>query len=232
MVQKKELIKFLLNPLGIQIILSVLSIILVFGFNESKVVNIAISIGILVVINILYCFTIFLITVNNNRAKSFHILLIPIPFLVTSPLIAGVTIIMQLNSILWIFYLSACLISVYGMYKSQYKKISSLGELLTVSGKYDKETNVWYINKKIPDKNNKNNANEWTTLVKIVIFSTIIINPILIFITRVYEGVGLLVLASLSIFSCLIVNLLIGIYFAIAQVISDIERRDGVIIKL
>jgi hypothetical protein len=232
MVQKKELGKFLLNLLGVQIILSILSIILVFGFNESKVVNIAKSIGILVVINILYCFTILLITVNNNRAKSFHLLLIPIPFLGTLPLIISVTKILQFNSILWILYVSACLISVYGMYKSQYKKISSLGELLTVSGKYDKEKNVWYINNKIPEKNNKNNVNEWSTLVKIVIFSTMIINLILMFITRIYEGVGLLVLASLAIFLCLIVNSLVGIYFAIAQVISDIERRDGVSIKL
>jgi hypothetical protein len=232
MVQKKELGKFLLNLLGVQIILSILSIILVFGFNESKVVNIAKSIGILVVINILYCFTIFLITVNNNRAKSFHLLLIAILYLGTLPLIISVTKILQFNSILWILYVSACLISVYGMYKSQYKKISSLGELLTVSGKYDKEKNVWYINNKIPEKNNKNNVNEWSTLVKIVIFSTMIINLILMFITRIYEGVGLLVLASLAIFLCLIVNSLVGIYFAIAQVISDIERRDGVSIKL
>jgi hypothetical protein len=218
--------------LGVQIILSILSIILVFGFNENKVVNIAKSIGLLVVINILYCFTIFLITVNNNRAKSFHLFLIPIPFLVTSPLIAAVTIIIQFNSILWILYISACLISVYGMYKSQYKKISSLGELLTLSGKYDKEKNVWYINKKIPEKNNKNSVNGSSTLVKIVIFSTMIINLILMFITRVYQGVGLLVLASLAIFSCLIVNSIVGIYFAIVQVISDIERRDGISIKL
>jgi hypothetical protein len=101
--------------------------------------------------------------------------------------------------------------------------------LLTNSGKYDKRNEVWYINTRFPD-NNKSNSTK--SPLRLIIILSIIINPIMIFVVNRYLDYSIIILVSIFLIVCLAINSLIGVFLATVKLITDIEKRDGVIIKL